>query len=130
MVPEQTKVLVIDDNEDILYMLKAMLQMKHFDVTIKLNVDNLEEELTSIQPSVILMDMLLSGADGREVCKGLKDNEAFSDIPIIMMSAHSHARNECLEAGANQFLAKPFDMQDIFEAVDVAVASGGNDSLN
>lgn len=130
MVPEHTKVLVIDDNEDILYMLKAMLQMKHFDVTIKQNVDNLEEELASIQPSVILMDMLLSGADGREVCKGLKDNERFAAIPIIMISAHSHARGECLEAGANQFLAKPFDMQDIFEAVDVALARGKNNSLN
>ena len=130
MSPDQTKVLVIDDNEDILYMLKAMLQMKHFDVTIKANVDNLEDELTSIQPSVILMDMLLSGADGRVVCKSLKDNERFAAIPIIMISAHSHARGECLEAGANQFLAKPFDMQDIFEAVDMALAGGEENSLN
>lgn len=130
MVSKQTKVLVIDDNEDILYMLKAMLQMKDFDVAIKQNVDNLEEDLTSMQPSVILMDMLLSGADGREVCKVLKDNEAFTAIPIIMMSAHSHARNECLEAGAHEFLSKPFDMQDIFEAIDVAVAGGSKNSLN
>jgi DNA-binding response OmpR family regulator len=130
MSPELTKVLIIDDNEDILYMLKAMLQMKHFDVTIKQNVDNLEEELTTLQPSVILMDMLLSGADGREVCKSLKENESFAAIPIIMISAHSHARGECLEAGANQFLAKPFDMQEIFEAVDIALANGEKNSLN
>ncbi len=118
---KQSHILVIDDNEDILYMIRAMLEMEEYKVSVKSNIINLESGLLELLPDLILMDMLLSGADGREVCKALKENEKFSGIPIIMISAHPSGRKECLEAGADYFLEKPFDMNDLFSTVTAAL---------
>jgi len=114
--------MVIDDNEDILFMLQAMLKIKGYKVSIKMNMDNLDRTISELLPDVILMDMLLSGADGREVCRMLKATPAFAAIPIIMISAHPDAKVKCLEAGANFFLEKPFEMNEIFNVVATALA--------
>ena len=118
---EDTRILIIDDNEDIVLMLRAMLNLRGYNSDVRTNVLNLEEHLRETAPHLILMDMLLSGADGREVCKKLKDNGEFSSIPILMISAHPTAKEDCLAAGANYFLAKPFDMHNLFETVHEAL---------
>jgi len=119
---EKFHVLVIDDNEDILFMLKAMLNFKGYTVSVKENTDDLENFITALSPSIIIMDMLLSGADGREICKQIKATPRLSSIPILMISAHPQAKEECFAAGANYFLAKPFEMNDIFETLSRALS--------
>jgi DNA-binding response OmpR family regulator len=119
-MPQTAHVLVIDDNVDILFMLKAMLSMKGFRVSVKENGDDIESSIKNLTPDVILMDMLLSGADGRELCKKIKASPVYSKIPIIMISAHPQAEEACLEAGADYFLEKPFDMYEILDMVSNA----------
>ena len=116
-------ILVIDDNEDILHMLKAMLQMKGYKVSMRESAIGIENELSENRPDMIIMDMLLSGADGREICKTLKEDEKFSTIPLLMISAHPNARKDCLAAGANFFLEKPFDMNELFTKIDMGLAN-------
>lgn len=120
MLTKQLHLLVIDDNEDILFMLQAMLQHKGYKVSIKENTNDIEMYIKEISPDIILMDMLLSGADGREICRHIKSIDSFSPIPIIMLSAHPQARTECLAAGANYFLEKPFEMEELFQVVGLA----------
>ena len=120
MLDKNAHILIIDDNEDILFMMQAMLQHKGYKVSIKANTDNLEASVEKLSPDIILMDMLLSGADGREVCKQLKKDPDFSNIPVIMLSAHPHARVECLQAGADYFVEKPFEMNDLLKVVAIA----------
>ena len=115
------KVLVIDDNEDILFMLKAMLQLKGYKVFAKETAANIESYIEELAPDVIVMDMLLSGMDGSEVCKQLKANSAISSIPVVMISALPTAKNICLEAGADFFVGKPFEMRDMFDAISEAL---------
>ena len=110
-------ILIIEDNKDILMMLEIMLQHNGYTVSMKDTIGDLETDLNAIVPDIILMDMLLSGADGREICKQLKAHNTFSAIPVIMLSAHPQAREECLAAGANFFLEKPFDMDLLFSTI-------------
>ncbi|MEP6951843.1 MAG: response regulator [Ginsengibacter sp.] len=117
MSAKPSRILVIDDNDDILFMLQAMLQLKAYQVFIKNNIEDIESFIMVISPEIILMDILLGGADGHEICKRLKADPALSHIPIIMISAHSHAEAECLEAGASYFLEKPFEIKDIYHAI-------------
>lgn len=119
--PEETRILIIDDNEDIVFMLEAMLKLKGYKIDVKTNSDKLDDHLLEVRPNIILMDMLLSGSDGRDICKKLKGKKAFSDIPIIMISAHPTAKQDCLEAGADYFLAKPFDMKNLFSQLEEAI---------
>ncbi|MBC7422962.1 MAG: response regulator [Ferruginibacter sp.] len=120
MVKQQCKILVVDDNEDILFMIKAMLEMKGYGVIAKDSPSNIEQAIVEAQPDIILMDMLLSGADGREVCQKIKAGNKISHIPIIMISALPDAEISCFSAGANYFLSKPFDMYDLFSTVEKA----------
>jgi DNA-binding response OmpR family regulator len=117
MPGKQVHILIIDDNEDILFMLEAMLKIKGYKVTVKKNTDNIETAVTKINPGVIIMDMLLSGADGREICRQLKANTVLEKIPVIMISAHPEAKTHCLNAGANYFVEKPFEMTEILQTV-------------
>lgn len=116
-------ILVVDDNEDILHMLKAMLQMKGYKVSLQTSALEIENELLNTNPDMIIMDMLLSGTDGREVCKTLKQKQEFAKIPLLMISAHPSARHDCLTAGADFFLEKPFDMNELFSKIELGLAN-------
>ena len=63
------------------------------------------------------MDMLLSGMNGTEICARLKQDPSLSHIPVIMISAHPNAKEICLDAGAEDFISKPFDMKDLLSRV-------------
>lgn len=122
-------ILVIDDNEDILYMIKAMLEIKGYSVFVRDNVVNVTEVINTIKPQLILMDMLLSGADGREICMQVKSDQLINNIPVIMISALPDAAGSCFAAGANYFLGKPFEMEDLFKTVAIALSAAGENKL-
>lgn len=124
MKENSKKVMIIDDNEDILTMLKTMLQMRGYSVFIKMNVISLEDSIIEINPDLIIMDMLLSGSDSRITCKSLKNDKRFSPIPILMISAHPNAEENCLKAGADMYLGKPFDMKDLLLTVEKSLLLG------
>jgi CheY-like chemotaxis protein len=119
----QIHVLVIDDNEDILSMLQAMLEHSGYTVSIVEQTNGLMQVIINTHPDIILMDKLLSGADGCEFCKLLKADPALSAIPVIMISAHPQAGIECLEAGADFFVEKPFEMDTLLQTIASAVNS-------
>jgi DNA-binding response OmpR family regulator len=124
MTKEKNHILVIEDNEDILMMIEMMLVHQNYRVSKKADGDNVESFIKKIQPDVILMDMLLSGVDGTLVCKQIKENPSTQHIPVIMISALSQGQEKSGEAGADFFLAKPFEMEDLLtitaEAFDLA----------
>ena len=122
MANKDFHILVIDDNEDILFMIKTMLEMKGYVITAKDNPDDIESIIKVVKPDVILMDMLLSGSDGREICRNLKENNLFKHIPIIMISALPDDDTSCKDAGSDFFLGKPFEMYDIFQTITNALS--------
>ncbi len=124
MTDDTPKILIIDDNEDILAMIKIMLEMSSYSVSVKMSIPDPEDYIGELLPDLIVMDMLLSGADGREICKTLKNNPELAHIPILMISAHPTAKQECLQAGADFYLGKPFSMQDFLQAVEKLLSPG------
>ena len=108
-----TDVLLIDDDPDICIMLKAILHAAGYTVQYSSVVSQLPQILDSITPRLILIDMLLAGKDGAAVCRSLKADTKTKDILIVMMSAHPDAEITCKEAGADAFLAKPFDIDQL-----------------
>ena len=103
-------VIVVDDDPDIGLMIKSILTYNKLRVKACTSADQMLDLLGSAKPLLIIMDMLLSGTDGRDVCKTLKTKEETKAIPVLMISAHPNARETCLSAGADDFLEKPFDM--------------------
>jgi DNA-binding response OmpR family regulator len=117
MPPTSHTILVLDDDPDISTMLKLMLEYKGYRVTTANRPDEMHKHLQKETPGLIIMDMLLSGMNGTDVCAELKQNEKTANIPILMISAHPNAHEICLKAGANDFVSKPFDMYDILAKI-------------
>lgn len=121
MTTPVTDVLLIDDDPDICIMLKAILHTAGYTVQYSSEVNQLPQILNSTKPRLILMDMLLSGNNGTTVCRSLKADTKTSDILIVMMSAHPDAESICKEAGADDFLAKPFDIDHLLAKIKMVL---------
>ena len=117
------RILVLDDDPDIGIMIKIMLEYKGYSVTLSDRAEQAEEVLRHNNIDLIIMDMLLSGVNGTDICTELKENNSTSHIPIMMISAHPNAKEICLQAGADEFISKPFDMQDILLKINRLVNS-------
>jgi DNA-binding response OmpR family regulator len=112
-------VLVIDDDQDILEALTLALGESGYDVvTSSRNGDYLRKLLREHKPDVILLDVLLSGEDGRSICQELKANKETKNVPIIMISAHPSAQEGAVIAGADAFLPKPFSIDALLDSIE------------
>jgi DNA-binding response OmpR family regulator len=111
------KILVVDDDPDISMMLKLMLEYKGYHVIILEKAEEIIKALSENEISIVIIDMLLSGISGTDICAEIRQNQETADSPILMISAHPNAKKICLEAGADDFIAKPFDMNDILSKI-------------
>lgn len=108
------KVVIVDDDVAILDSLGTMLDFEGFEVnTFAKGAEVFSFVEHSDKPNVILLDMWLCGEDGREICKMLKRNEFTKDIPVVIMSASRGLEHTALESGADAFLPKPFEIDDV-----------------
>ena len=115
---KNARILVLDDDPDIGTMIKMMLEYKGYRVIVSDRADLAQQALNTGGVNLIIMDMLLSGVNGTDLCIDLKKNSSTSHIPVIMISAHPNAKEICLQAGADEFISKPFDMNDILSKID------------
>ena len=115
-MPNATKVLVVDDSPAIVDSIEMMLDFEGFEIEKFYKGSDMLKTLTpDSKPNVILMDMWLSGEDGRDICKEIKADENLKDIPVLIMSASRGLEQSALDAGADAFIAKPFDLGDMVD---------------
>lgn len=111
------KVLVIDDDVAILDAMKTLLEEEAFDVRTISSPFKAKEEVADYKPDVILLDILLSGEDGRNIAKQLKATENTRHIPIILLSAHSGIEKSLNDTSVDAFIPKPFDIDHLLEKI-------------
>ncbi len=111
------KILVVDDEPDILEFLQIILLEEGYEVITSDKGEFLEQLHNGGLPNLIIVDVLLSGKDGREIVKHLKSQEETRHIPVIMCSAHPSAEHTAREAGAEDFIAKPFEIDLLLSKV-------------
>lgn len=110
---QSARILIVDDDPDIGVMLKMMLEYKGYNAVVAERAEEAIGVLNENNIKLIIMDMLLSGVNGTDICTGLKKNPKTKNIPVVMISAHPNARETCMSAGADDFISKPFDMRDM-----------------
>lgn len=116
-MPNDVLIMVLDDDPDICSMLKMVLDYHGYGAVDTDGEEPAKKILSENHVDLIIMDMLLSGADGTDICRRLKQDEQTSSIPILMFSAHPNAEKICLEAGADDFISKPFEMNDLINKI-------------
>lgn len=107
------KILLIDDDPDIRTVMSAVLKRNGYEVDTASRREEALRKLEEDKPSLIMLDVLLSGADGRELCKEIKAGAATKDIPIIMFSGHPGAGVKFETYGADDFISKPLNIEDL-----------------
>jgi DNA-binding response OmpR family regulator len=117
------KILIIDDDPDIIDSLSLILDLNGYKAAGITRLKSIHEELEKHTPDIVILDVLLSGKDGRDICKKLKSTKKAKDIPVIMISAHPDAAESTRQAGADHFVAKPFEISELISKVDSLLPS-------
>jgi DNA-binding response OmpR family regulator len=118
------KILAVDDDTEIVEVIKIILEDEGYEVSTLTNGKNVLNVVSSLRPDLILLDVMLGGMDGREICKSIKSHAIFKYIPIVMISA-SHNLQSLLKlpGSPNDFLSKPFDIENLVSKVKAQLAT-------
>lgn len=109
-------VLVVDDDQAIVDALCMLLEMEGFNAKGYSGADVLES-IKTLQPDLVLLDVWLSGQDGREICRTIKSDPLSANLPIVLISASRDLPTSAKQAGADDYLEKPFDMDVVVAKV-------------
>ena len=118
------RVLILDDDPDILQICSIVLKKKGFDVSTLNTSNQVVDQVRIHQPNVILMDNWIPGPGGIEATKELKSTPDLQNIPVIFFSANSNVTQLAREAQADYFLQKPFDITELETIVQMAINQG------
>ena len=114
------KILIVDDEDDILHFLELVLREKGYEVV---TASGGHEALTKAQvdrPDLVLLDIMMPQMDGWEVLKLLRVDEETADIPVAMLSARTEAKDRVqgLQEGAIDYICKPFSLQELLGKIE------------
>tara|TARA_B100000530_G_C15669705_1_gene373753 strand:+ start:221 stop:601 length:381 start_codon:yes stop_codon:yes gene_type:complete len=117
-------VVYVDDNLDLTRLVEAELQDAGYEITIANDGEEGLETILSIQPDMVILDVMMPLMNGWEVCKYLREQERFKELPILMLTGIGAVVNDMTSPlyGASDHLDKPFDMEDLIERVDTLLA--------
>ena len=129
---DRKRILVVDDEIYIVHILEFSLSMEGFDVITASDGEEALRKIESERPDLMVLDIMMPGMDGYEVCRRVRETKMTSDLPIILLSAKGRPvdRETGMEAGADDYIVKPFSprrlldrIRDIFERGDMGRAA-------
>src|SRR5436190_14464704 len=118
-----TRVLIVDDDERLGQLLTEYLVRFSFDVTTAVHPDAGLRLVRSLQPDIVILDVMLPGMDGFAVCKKIRE---FSRVPIVMLTARGDVMDRIvgLELGADDYLPKPFEPRELVARIQAVLRRG------
>ena len=113
-------ILVVDDNEDNAHIIRDYLESRGYQISVAYNGDEAMALFESVKPSLVLLDVMMPGRDGWQVCREMKDSEAGRDIRVIMVTALQDwmDKRQAIETGADDFVEKPFELAKLLTVVE------------
>jgi two-component system KDP operon response regulator KdpE len=117
---KKKRVLVVDDQPKVLTFIEIDLKLRGFEVVCAGSGEKALELVNSAKPDIVLLDMVMPGMDGFEVLKELR---TFTELPVIAFSASPGNQDPAMHAGANDFMHKPFDPDDMVKRIKTLLKS-------
>jgi CheY-like chemotaxis protein len=112
------KVLVAEDDRAILEVVQIILENEGYVTLTTDNEHSMQQIMNEHKPDMILLDIWLAGEDGGKIAKNIKSKKETRPIPVVMISANNETEKISKEAGADDFLLKPFDIEDLLKIVE------------
>ena len=115
---QQIRILVVDDDQNICELLKIYLVKEGYEVRLEYDGQKALQAFAEFKPDIILLDVMLPGMDGWQICRKIRES---SDVPIIMITAKRESFDKVmgLELGADDYVTKPFDMPEVLARIKV-----------
>ncbi|WP_207535964.1 response regulator [Desertivirga arenae] len=122
------RILIVDDNEDILDTLILILTIEGYELYTALSPENIEEDIHQFLPDLIMLDIQMGSHDGLDVCRKIKSESKSAGIPIMIVSSHERIETAIKEYGANGILRKPFEVNELLDLIKIFLAEDGAQS--
>lgn len=113
------KILIVDDEQSILELLKLNLEIYGYEIFTMDSGAGVLEEISHIQPDIILLDLMLPEINGFTLCQEIRKNPLWNEIRILIVSAKSEELDkiDCLEMGADDYITKPFSIKELIARI-------------
>ena len=113
------KVLVVDDSAAELKLMETVLEQGGFRTAVLSDPSRIEETIENERPNIILLDVVMPGRNGFQLCRELKNHEVFGAIPVILVSSKNSPSDKYWgeQQGANGYVCKPFTAEELIGAV-------------
>ena len=120
------KVMIVDDDRTMVSLLKILLEMDGYEVINITNANDFLPNVRAEKPDIVLLDVFITNVDGKELVAEVRRSEDLSDLKVIMTSGMDLAE-QCVEAGADAFLLKPYAPEQLIQTLQENLEdSGGN----
>ncbi len=121
------KILIVEDNEDIVEFLKELLQTKGYDSVVATDGKQAVDMASEHIPDLILMDIVLPEMNGLDAARRIRQNPQCLSIPIIAVTARvlPKAREQCLQSGCNDYISKPFSPKQLLARIQKLLQQTG-----
>ena len=121
------KILVVDDDKNICELLRLYLEKEGFHVTMAYDGNEALKEFERLHPDLVLLDVMMPGMDGWEVCRRIRQN---NKTPIIMLTAKGETYDKVLglELGADDYIVKPFETKEVIARISAVLRRSGKHS--
>lgn len=117
----KTRIHILEDDQEIRNVIEILLQEEGFELQLSSSFSDLKKNIKNAMPDLFLLDVMLPDGNGAEICKDLKTDIFTKHIPIIVMSAQSNSEQKAIDAFADDFVSKPFDIDDILERINAQI---------
>lgn len=114
------KIMVVDDEESLLELMKAILESNNYEVTTALNGEECLEKLKKEKPDLVLLDMMMPGMSGREVCDRIRKDPRTKDLKVVFLTVAKFSevgKRTLTEMKVLDYITKPFDNRDVLKRV-------------
>jgi DNA-binding response OmpR family regulator len=113
-----SRLLIMDDSTELLDALKYIFENNGYFVKTVNNPGKIFHEIAEFQPDILVLDILLGGEDGREICQKLKKDEKNKDLRILIFSANPNYLKDYKTYNADDYIEKPFDISNLLEKIN------------
>jgi len=117
------KIIIFDDDEDILSVCTYVLEEQGWEVHVFTDCNQIVDKVGNLMPDVILMDNWIPDTGGIVATQALKSNDELKNIPVVYFSANSDIQLLAKQAGAEAYIAKPFDLEDMERIIEGVITA-------
>lgn len=123
-----TKILIVDDSEELLHMFNMLLTIKGYETQTASSKDKLLSHVANCEPDLILLDVVLDGANGRDLCQDIKARCRPKKVAVILVSAYPELLKDYSACDADEVIEKPFSIKEVIDKINKVLSS--NDVLS